>query len=283
MELFGGLAHDTIDHAAALDGGACRDLGGPALEIFVGFDLQECPGVVELALRHRTVPGPDCDVGDGIIVAAEIARLGKTAVENVELALGFHRKPVDRVFDLGGRVGIEVSEPATEIGSGSHLPEQPIEAFGAGGTARGQKSAEFLGEVDEDRTRLEDADRRGAAPVEKSGDLGVRIDGDEAASELAALVDPDQPGVVLGAVMAEFEEFLEHDRRLHAVRSRQGVELEGMPTDGELLVVRGAGARTIDAGETAAVIRVRGPDVGRRIVGLVAHGCAPMVRRSSKR
>ncbi len=51
----------------------------------------------------------------------------------------------------------------------------------------------------------------GPAAVEQRRDLRVRVDADEAAAELVALVDLDQPGVVLGAGVARREQLLEHD------------------------------------------------------------------------
>ena len=53
-------------------------------------------------------------------------------VEHIELALDLHGVAVDRVFPLLRRIGVEMPEPATEIGGGAHLPEEPREHLGPG-------------------------------------------------------------------------------------------------------------------------------------------------------
>ena len=97
------------------------------------------------------------------------------------------------------------------------------------------------------------------------------VDRDEAAAELVALADLDQPGVVLGAVVAERQQLLEHDGDLLAVRRAERIELHRMLADRQLLVVRRAGDRAVDVGEAAAVGLVPGPDLGRDIIGGVGH------------
>ena len=52
-------------------------------------------------------------------------------IEHVELTLDLHRVAIDRVFDLGRCVGVEVAETAPEKRGGAHLPEQPRQALGA--------------------------------------------------------------------------------------------------------------------------------------------------------
>ena len=69
-------------------------------------------------------------------------------------------EPVDGVLDLRRRVGVEVAEAAAEERRAAHLPEQPVEYFGARRAGRGQEFAELLGEVDQDRSALEQARRR---------------------------------------------------------------------------------------------------------------------------
>jgi hypothetical protein len=71
-----------------------------------------------------------------------------------------------------------------------------------GGLSR-QEGAELFGEVEQDRAGLEDADRLAPAAIHHGRDLGIGIDGDEAAAELVAVVNPDQPSVVFGALLAE--------------------------------------------------------------------------------
>src|SRR5208283_239334 len=107
------------------------------------------------------------------------------------LTLRLHRVPIDRIFDLRRRVGEEVAESSAEIRRASHLPEQPGQAFGARADLGRQECPELLGEIEQDRAGLEDADRLRTAAVHHSRYLGVGIDRNETASELLALADPD--------------------------------------------------------------------------------------------
>ena len=102
-----------------------------------------------------------------------------------------------------------------------------------GGIGR-QEGAELLGEVEQDRAAFEHALRaRGIAVVEQRGDLAVGIERDEAAAELVAFADVDQPGVIVGAGMARGEQFLEQDGDLDAVGGAEAVELERVLADGQ--------------------------------------------------
>ena len=109
---------------------------------------------------QRAVPGPDRHVGDRVVVAREVLAFRQAPVEHVELALHLHREAVDRVFDLGRRIGVEVAEAAAEVGRAAHLPEQPRQAFGARRGLGRQERAELLGEVQQDRAGSR---RRGSA------------------------------------------------------------------------------------------------------------------------
>ena len=135
------------------------------------------------------------------------------------------------------------------------------------GTLLRHQGAELLGEIEQHRARLEQADRRRPAAIDQGRNLGIGIDGHEAAAELLALADVDQPGVVLGARVARRQQLLEHDGDLLAVRRAQRIELERMPAHRQFLVVRCARDRTIDVGEPAPARLVPGPDLGRRVVG----------------
>ena len=95
-----------------------------------------------------------------------------------------------------------MAEAAAEIGRAAHLPEQPRQAFGARAGLGRQERAELLREIQQDRAGLEHPDRLRAAAVQQRRDLGVRVDRDEAAAELLAVADLDQPGVVFGAAVA---------------------------------------------------------------------------------
>ncbi len=82
-------------------------------------------------LDERPVRGPDRHVGDRALLAAEVLALGEAAVEHVQLARDLHRVAVDRVLDLDGGAGVEMSKATAEEGGAAHLPEEPGERLGA--------------------------------------------------------------------------------------------------------------------------------------------------------
>jgi hypothetical protein len=73
------------------------------------------------------------------------------------------------------------------------------------------RTPEFLGEIDQDRSRFEDPDRLRTAAVDEGRDLRIRIHRDETAAELLAVADLDQPGVVLGAAPSERQKLFERN------------------------------------------------------------------------
>ena len=244
----------AVDAAAALDRGARGDLLAPAVEMRIVGEAEEVRGVViGGALGDRAVPGEDRHVGDPVIVAGHEAMVGEVAVEDVILALGLHRVAVDGIFDLYRRVGVEMAEAAAEEGRAAHLPHQPATGRRCARRVGGQEGAEFLGEVEQDGAAFEHAlGVRRVRAVEQGGDLAVGIERDEAAAELVAFADVDQPGVIFRAGVARGEQFLEQDGDLDPVGGAEAVELERVIADGQVLVVRGAGDRPVDAGELAA-------------------------------
>lgn len=64
-------------------------------------------------------------------------------------------------------------------------------------------------------------DRRRPAAVYQCRNFGVGIDGDETAAKLIALVDPDQPGVVLGAAVPRGQKFFQQHSDLDAIGCAQ--------------------------------------------------------------
>ena len=164
-----------------------------------------------------------------------------------------------------------MAESAAEIRRRAHLPEEPGEALRTLGGFGRQEGPELLRQMEQDRAGLEEPDRLRTAAVHQSGDLRVRIDGDEATAELLALVDPDEPRVIFGALMAQREQLLEHDRDLLTVRSCQRIQLERMASDRQLFVMGGSGDWPVDIRELAAARLVPRPDLRRRIFGRIAH------------
>ena len=96
----------------------------PANEMIIFVGREELVGAgVGATKRDAAVPGPDRDVGDRIIGSGDIFAFRQAAIEDVQLALGLHRVPVDRIFELLRRVGEEMAEAAAEEGRAAHLPE----------------------------------------------------------------------------------------------------------------------------------------------------------------
>ncbi|EQB33252.1 hypothetical protein M529_05515 [Sphingobium ummariense RL-3] len=65
--------------------------------------------------------------------------------------------------------------------------------------------------------------------------------------------------------MADGEQLLEQDRDLLPIGRAERIKLQGMPTDGQFLLARRTGNRTIGAGELAAITLVPAPDLQRHI------------------
>ncbi|MNH27055.1 hypothetical protein D3C79_871480 [compost metagenome] len=134
----------------------------------------------------------------------------------------------------------------------THLPEQPVQGFGTRGRTGGQEGCEFLGQVQQDRTRFEYPNRWLDAAIEQGGDLRVGVDLNEPTGELVAFADADQPGVVLGAAVAQGQQFFKKDGDFHAVGGCQRVQLQRVLANRQRLVVGRAGDRAVDTGELAA-------------------------------
>ena len=265
----------AIHPSAAFRGRPVVDLLRPSDHVRVGLHLEELLRIVETVQHELPVPGVRRHVRDVVRLAAEERPRREIPVEHVELALDLHGVAVDGVLELLRCVGVEMAEAAAEIGCGSHLPEQPGQALRPLRAARRDERVELLRQVEKNRGGLEHARGRGRAAVEQAGDLRVRVDVDEPAAELVPLADVDEPGVVLRLLDAERQELLQQDRHLHAVRRPEGVELQRMLADGELLLVGGAGDGPVDAGEAAAALGFPLPDFGWDVLGGLGHGGSP--------
>ena len=107
--------------------------------------------------------------------------------------------------------------------------------------------------------------------VHQRRNLGIWVRFDKATAELMALVDSDQPGVVLGPRVACREQLFEHDGDLDAVRRRQRIQLHRVPTDRQIFFMSGPGDGPVDVGKLATVFFVPSPDFGRGIGCCIAH------------
>ena len=262
---------DPVDLASADHRVAGPDLPVPAHDVFVFLHGEELGRVIELPGGQHAVPRPDRHVGDGVGIARHVGLLRQPLVEHVELALHLHREPVDGVFHLVGRVGVEVAETAAEIGRRAHLPEQPRQAFRAFRRVLGQEGAVLLREIEQDRAGLEDAGGFGQGMVDQRRNLRVGIDRDEPGAELVALADVDDIRVVFRAGVPRRQQLLQHHGDLHAVGRRQRVKLKRVLAARQLLLVRRARDGTVDGGEPAAVLALPFPDPGRFVGGGFGH------------
>src|SRR5690554_5008846 len=277
--LFVQLAPGTVDLAAALYCRPYGDLLGPAHEVGIALGIKEFGGAVHLVGHYATIPGPDGHVGDAVLVPGDIGVVGQLPIEHVQLTLGFHGVAVDRVLVLLRRVGVEVTEAAADEGRTAHLPEQPVEALGTTTDVLRNEGAELVRQIQQDGAGLEQPQRRVHAGVEHRRDLGVGVDLDEAAAELIALADADQPGVVFRLAEAGLQQLLEHDGDLDPVGRGQRIQLQRMLATRQLTLVGGPGNGPVDAGKLAAVVLVPGPDPWW-YVAVFAHLILPVCARS---
>ena len=111
--------------------------------------------------------------------------------------------------------------------------------------------------------------------VAQRRDLRVRVNFDKAAGELVAFADTNQPGVILSACYTQRQQLFQHDRHFLPIRRAQRVELEWVITNGQHFLMRGAGNRTVDIGERAAVILFPFPYF-RWLVVIVGHTDLPL-------
>jgi hypothetical protein len=270
--LLGFFTPHAVDAAPALHRRARRDGRGPTLHVGVFVHRKEFTRVVGLAFHHQAVPGVNGDVGNAVVVTRHVGPLGQVAVQHVELALDLHGEAVDGVFELLGRVGVKVAETTAQVGRRTHLPEQPIERFGARGGALGQQGTKLFGQIQQDGAGLKHARGRLGAAVEQGRNFGVGVDRHKTAGELVAIADFDEPAVVFGAGVAQGEQLFEHHRDLHAVGRGHGIQLQRVLAHRQGFVVRGAGNGAVDVGKLAAVGLVPSPDGGRCVGGFVGHG-----------
>lgn len=189
VQLLSKIAYGAVDHPAPLNGGPLGNRLCPADDMNVLLPLQELTRTVLCALRQAAIPGPNRHIGDRVLIASHILVFREVPIQHVQLALRFHREPVDRILNLDRRVMIEMTEPTADVGRTTHLPEQPVQRFGALVGIGWQECAKFLREIEQDRSGLEHAARFGTAPIHQSRYLRVRVYFYEATPKLLALAN----------------------------------------------------------------------------------------------
>jgi hypothetical protein len=153
----------AVDAPSPLHRGTGHEGVRPAQNVSVLVARNEIDDLVGPALNETSVPRQNRDVGDAVVGPGDIFAIGKTTIEHIELALYFHGEAIDGVLDLEGRVDVEVPEASADIGRTAHLPEEPVEHFGASGKFPRKQRAELFREIEQNRAGLEDL--IGSAPL----------------------------------------------------------------------------------------------------------------------
>ena len=194
------------------------------------------------------------DVGDGVVRAGDPRLPGEHALEHGEQPPGLADVAVARplVLEIPPGELVEEADLPEHRPDPAHLEHQPLQHAVAPGGVAGDEPAGLLGEIDEDRPRLEEPERRaaGAVRVDDRRDLAVRVQRQKGGTPLVAAVETDavrlvgQPGL------------LEQDRDLHPVRCRHRVELQPLRVPGRPLGRhRKAGGKSARAGRRSRQAR----------------------------
>ena len=177
--------------------------------------------LVEIA--EAAQPRRDGDIGDGIAARDPVAP-GKLAVQ--------HGQKPRRLCDISRfRAGIldvfpgemvEKSDLPEHRADAAHLEHQPLDGLIALCPGADQRAG-LVGQIDQDRARLEQRQRRAARPVgvDDGGDLVVGVQRQECRAHLVIAGEIDQMGVV------DQPHFLQRDGNLDPVGRRQRIKLNG--------------------------------------------------------
>ena len=135
-------------------------------------------------------------------------------VEHLVVALGLAPITVDRVVEPGRRDGLEMHRLARERPEPGGDEQEPGEELRPVGR-RAEKRVRLLGEVEEDRGRIEHPRRLAAGPilVDDRREFAVGIDGAEGRRVLLPLPRVDRDGTVREARLLEEERDLQRVRR----------------------------------------------------------------------
>ncbi|RMN75181.1 hypothetical protein ALQ52_04431 [Pseudomonas cannabina pv. alisalensis] len=224
----------------------------PADEVRVFMHRQELGSRINLVAHQRAIPWPHGDISNRIRVARQVVVFRQATVQHVELTFGLHRKPVDGVLELLGRIRIKMPEPAAQIRRSAHLPEQPVQGLGTSCRIGRQERGKLLRQIQQNRSGFEHPHRRLMASVQQRRDFRVGIDLDKAAGKLLTLGDANQPRVVFRSTVSQRQQLLQHDRDLHPIGRRQRIQLQRMLADGQFLFMCRTGDRAVDAGKCTA-------------------------------
>ena len=232
----------------------------------IGVHIEKLFRFIQVVEHQAAIPGPVRHIGDGVVVATEEAPLGEVAIQHIQLTLHFHGETVDRVLEFLRRIGIKMAKTATQVRHTAHLPEQPGKTFRARAGVFRQELAEFFRQIEQYRAGLEHPRGRVGTAIQQCGNLGVGVDLDKAGTELIALKDVDQPGIIFRALVTQCQQLLQQHRHFHTVRRGEGVELQRVLTPRQCVVVRGTGDGPIDIGKPTTIAGLPGPYFGWHIL-----------------
>ena len=85
--------------------------------------IQELRRLIGAVQDDAAVPREGRDIGDRVVVAAQIRSRFQMLVQYIELPLYFHRVAVAWVLPFFRSIGLEVSKAAAQVGHAAHLPE----------------------------------------------------------------------------------------------------------------------------------------------------------------
>ena len=138
-----------VDTHAALHRRALCDALHPRLNIFVRVELEERVPArrARVEIRDGLHPRVYCHVGNGKFLAAHEGFIGQMLIKHVQLALDFHRVPVDGVFDSNRSIVEEVAKPSAQKWGCPHLPHEPIDALGPAPRVLGDEVSFLFREV----------------------------------------------------------------------------------------------------------------------------------------
>lgn len=97
--------------------------------------------------------------------------------------------------------------------------------------------------------------------IEQCRNLGIRIDRDKVATELLTFIDTNQMRIVFRSLMTQGEQFFQQYCHLHAVRSCERIELQGMPAHRQSSLLLSTRRRLIDISELAAGFGIECPNL----------------------